>query len=81
MEEVCELPNGATLYRQANAAGGHTYWSDEIGGGVVVWDTVLVAPSTLTAAITEEWRRRITEQREKRRAELAEAAKEEGADG
>lgn len=71
MEEVCELPNGAMLYRRANTAGGHTYYSDEIGCGVLVWDTCCVAPSTLTAAITEEWRRRMAEQREAQEREEA----------
>lgn len=64
-EEVCALPNGATLYRQRNGAGGYAYWSDEIGGGVMVWDTVLVGQDTLLAALTEEHRRRIAEQRAK----------------
>lgn len=66
-EEVCELPNGATLYRQKNGAGGYTYYSDEIGGGVMVYDTCLVAASTLMATLTEEWRRKIAEQRQERK--------------
>ena len=71
--EVCELPNGYMLYRQENRAGGHTYWSDEIDGGVIVYDTCLTDVSTVLAALTEEWRRRIAEQREQ-----AAAAKEAG---
>ena len=48
------LPNGCTLYWEENAAGGRTYYSDEIGCGVTVWDTSLIDPSTLTAAIHQE---------------------------
>ena len=54
LEEVCELPNGCTLYRQENAVGGHTYWSDEIGGGVMAWDTALVDRSTILAAMVDQ---------------------------
>ena len=54
---VCRLPNNATLYRESNGVGGHRYWSDEIGGGVCVWDTCLTDESTLLAAIVEEQRR------------------------
>lgn len=53
---VCRLPNGCTLYRESNGVGGHRYWSDEVGGGVMLWDTCLVDPSTLLAAIVEEHR-------------------------
>lgn len=52
-----ELPNGFTLYREPNGVGGYRYWSDEVGGGVVVWDTSLVEQSTILAAMTEEARR------------------------
>jgi len=51
------LPNGAHLYRKPNGVGGFTYYSDEIGGGVAVWDTCLVAESTLLAALTCEHHR------------------------
>lgn len=68
-EGVCRLPNSATLYRQKNGAGGYTYWSDEIGCGVMVWDTCLVGEDTLLAAMAEEHRRRISEQVAKRKAE------------
>ena len=42
LEEVCLTPGGYTLFREPNGAGGHRYWSDEGGGGVMVWDTCLV---------------------------------------
>jgi hypothetical protein len=57
LEEVARLPNGSTLYREPNEVGGHRYWSDEIGGGVCVWDTCLVDRATLLAALLEEERR------------------------
>lgn len=45
------LPNGCTLYWKYNEVGGITYSSDEVGGGVHVWDTALVDDATLLAAI------------------------------
>lgn len=48
------LPNGCTLYWEPNGAGGRTYISDEIGGGVLVWDTCLCNESTLRAALRIE---------------------------
>lgn len=65
LEEVCQLPNGSTLYREPNEVGGHRYWSDEVGGGVMAWDTCLVGRGTLLAALVEEERRHRTECREK----------------
>lgn len=47
---------GLSLYRQVNDVGGYTYYSDEIGGGVFVWDTCLVDNRTLLAAIEVEAR-------------------------
>jgi len=48
------LPNGCHLYWKINEVGGRTYYSDEIGGGVHVWDTCLCQDSTLLAALTQE---------------------------
>jgi len=56
------LPNGCTLYRVPNDVGGHQYWSDEIGGGVLVWDTCLVDDRTLRAAIAIEEQHGLPEQ-------------------
>lgn len=55
------LPNGYHLYRKPNKAGGYTYYSDEIGGGVMVWDTCLVQECTLLAAIVAEYQRKYLE--------------------
>lgn len=44
-----------TLYRERNAAGGFTYYTDEIGGGAVVWDTVLASKAAVIAAL--DWER------------------------
>ena len=51
---TCPLPNGCTLYWEPNEVGGRRYASDEVGGGVHVWDTALVNESTLLAALTIE---------------------------
>jgi len=56
-EVVAALAGGYTLYRKPNGAGGYTYISDEINGGVVVWDTCLVRRSTLITAMEIEERR------------------------
>jgi len=45
------LPNGCTLYWKVNEVGGITYSSDEVGGGVLVWNTILVDEGTLLAAM------------------------------
>jgi len=62
-EGECDLPNGSRLYWKSNEAGGRSYISDEIGGGVHVWDSSLVASDTLLAAIVKEAEIRLAEQR------------------
>lgn len=71
LEEVCELPMGYTLYRQPNGVGGHTYYSDEVGGGVAVWDTCLVNEDTRLIAIAEERKRAVAEQMVERKRRAA----------
>lgn len=61
VEDLGCLPNGCHLFRSPNDAGGHTYFSDEVGGGVEVWDTCLVNESTLLAAILCEQHRKYME--------------------
>lgn len=53
-EGTSPLPNGCALYWHTNLMGNRVYSSDEIGGGVHVWDVTLVDHSTLLAAITKE---------------------------
>lgn len=48
------LPNGCTLWWSSNEVGGRTYVSDEIGGGVFVWDTSIVDEGTLLRALAVE---------------------------
>lgn len=48
------LPSGYTLFVQDNGCGGRSYWSDEVGCGVLVWDTCLVSVDTLRAAMESE---------------------------
>ena len=71
-ERVRELPNSCSLYRMPNGAGGYTYWSDEVGDGVMVWDTCLVNEGTMLTALAEENTRRFREQYEKRKKEMKE---------
>lgn len=65
------LPNGCMLYWQTDpATKTRTYSSDEVGGGVHVWDVALVDSATLLAAIVKEEHFRRLE------AEIARRAKE-----
>ena len=41
MTKIHEMPNGTWLYRKANECGGYAYYSDSIGGGVMLFDTCL----------------------------------------
>lgn len=54
LEKVVELQNGTSIYREPNEVGGHRYWSDSIGGGVMIWDTVMASIEELEAAIRYE---------------------------
>lgn len=49
-----ELANGCTLYWETNQVGGRTYFTDEIGGGAVVWDTSIISGNTLLCALSIE---------------------------
>jgi hypothetical protein len=52
--EVGRTSRGYTIYRQENGVGGHIYWSDEVGGGVIVWDTSLINPDSIIFAMLVE---------------------------
>lgn len=54
LEEVAKDSRGNALYAKDNEVGGRTYWSDEVGGGVYVWDTSLVSREMLELAIKIE---------------------------
>lgn len=56
LHEAGPLPNGCFLWWEYDEVGGRRYWTDEIGGGAVVWDTAIVDKSTLLAAIVHEER-------------------------
>jgi len=58
--EWVELPNGYGLMIKEGEQG-REYWTDEIGGGVLVWHTALCDQYTLLAAIVEENRRQVAE--------------------
>lgn len=55
-EDVLTLPSGFKVYREPGLAGGYRYWSDEVAGGVMVWDTSLVGADTLGACVVAEAR-------------------------
>ena len=46
--------NKYTIDVYENGVGGRKYYSDEIGGGVLVWDTCLVSENTLNKVIEKE---------------------------
>jgi hypothetical protein len=54
LKHVGETPLGYSIFREDNTVGGHTYWSDEVGNGVVVWDTSLVSKDTLQRTLNLE---------------------------
>lgn len=59
--EIGKTDSGHTIYCKENGVGGHTYWSDSIGGGVVVWDTCLVSEEEMLFVIKYERLRRKNE--------------------
>lgn len=65
------LPNGCRLYWETDKTLGiRTYSSDEIGGGVDVWNTALIDPNTLlTAIVTEAHLGRLEQERARRRGD------------
>lgn len=79
LAEIDNLRAERDLYRYALRiiAGGHTYWSDEIGCGVPVWDTCLVDQSTLLATMVEELKREWAEKRAQTEAERITAKQNE----
>jgi len=52
--EVGQTSRGYRIYREPNGAGGHRYWSDAIGGGVVIYDTCLASPEEIKLALKIE---------------------------
>jgi hypothetical protein len=54
LTHIGETKRGYQVFVEDNTVGGHTYWSDEVGNGVVVWDTSLVSKETLQLALNLE---------------------------
>lgn len=54
MQFVGITSRGYSIFVQDNEVGGKTYWSDEIGGGVIVWDTSLVSRESVEFALKKE---------------------------
>lgn len=57
MKEIGTTPCGYTIFERDNGVGGKDYWSDEIGGGVMIWDTALASIESLEFAIAHEKKR------------------------
>jgi hypothetical protein len=53
MEEIGQTSRGYTIFVEEAEHGGRRYFSDEIGGGVVVWDT-MVDPESIELALNYE---------------------------
>lgn len=51
---VHEWGTGYCLYRKVNEVGGHSYISDRIGGGSLIWDTCCADQDELLMAIALE---------------------------
>jgi hypothetical protein len=51
MKTTFKTKEGHTIYVTDNGVGGRRYLSDEIGGGVLVWDTALINEMTLFEVI------------------------------
>jgi hypothetical protein len=54
LEEIGQTASGYTIWCKPNKAGGHTYWSDSIGGGVIIWDTCLASEEELLFCMNHE---------------------------
>ena len=51
---VTKTPEGYGIYMSENEVGGRTYFSDEVGGGVFIWDTALISMATLECVLSVE---------------------------
>lgn len=58
MIELGRTPRGYTIFVEKNELNANRYWSDEIGGGVMVWDTCLVSEESLEFALAHERKER-----------------------
>lgn len=51
MQIIGQDSRGNCLYHTVSSIGSTQYWSDEIGGGVLIWDTALVSEEMLFLAM------------------------------
>ena len=58
LEEVAQDSRGNRLYVEPNEVGGHRYWSDDIGDGVMIWDTALGSIEMIELALAYEKQRK-----------------------
>jgi hypothetical protein len=52
--KVCNDSRGNQLWVEDNEVGGRRYWSDDIGGGVCIYDTSLASREMLLLALKHE---------------------------
>lgn len=57
------LPNGSQLHWEPNGVGGRRYTSDEVGCGLLIWDTSLIGSGSLLIALAVEREYEINEAR------------------
>jgi len=69
LDPIAEDSMGHQLFVENNEVGGRRYWSNEIGGGVLVWDTCLVGEEMLVLAVEAETKLVIKQLKEKLRGE------------
>ena len=75
LREVGRDSRGNTLFVQDNGAGGRTYWSDEIGHDVIVWDTSIISKEMLQFAMETEFRLAAVNLRQSQISSSGESAK------
>lgn len=65
------LPSGGKLYvKETEVKGLRLYYTDEVGGGAMIWST-MIDPYTLLAAISYEENLRRMELREEKQKQIA----------
>jgi len=65
--DLITLPNRCNLWWRNNGAGGRTYYTDENGIDMIIWDTALTGIETLICAINQENHLRFAEAIERKK--------------
>ncbi len=51
MKEIGTTSRGYTIFEEPDEVGGKRYWSDEVGGGIMIWNTSLCSIESLEFVI------------------------------